>query len=172
MLFNFVRTCGSSWEAAKKTKINSEFRMMILHFNVPRIISNFVCENCPLSAREDYRLRVLWKKVEWGMFWLTVDEVTKEWMNTQIKDLHLGIFHTLLKNEKSKRHEQGNKKCVNIRNKDVIVSCHHGRPLTFPRGTVVLWRSLFHTLPPPGLCAYLSFPLCPHYGRVFSLFRF
>jgi len=59
-------------------------------------------------------------------------------MKTQIKGLRLGIFHTLLKDVKSKRHEQGNKKCVKIRNKDVIVSCHHSRPLTFPGGTVVL----------------------------------
>ena len=172
MLFNFARTRESPWEAAKKIKINNKVRIMILHFNVPRIICNFVRENCPLSAREDYRLRVLWKKVEWGMFWLTIDEVTKEWMKTQIKDLRLDIFHTFLKGEKSKRHEQGNKKCVNFRNKDVIISCHHRRPLTFPRGTVVLWHSLFHTLPPPSLSAHLSFPLCPPYGRLFSLFRF
>jgi hypothetical protein len=58
--------------------------MMILHYNVPRIVSNFVCENCPLSAREGYKLRVLWKKVEWEMFWLTIYEVTKDWKKTQI----------------------------------------------------------------------------------------
>jgi hypothetical protein len=58
-------------------------------------------------------------------------------MKTQIKDIHLGIFHTLLKDMRSKWHEQGNKKCVKIRNKDVIVSCHHRLPLNFPRGTVL-----------------------------------
>ena len=43
---------------------------------------------------------------------MSLDEVTMGWMKTQIKDLHLGgIFHPLLlKDEKSKRHEQGNKK--------------------------------------------------------------
>jgi hypothetical protein len=56
------------------------------------------------------------------MFWLTVDAGTKEWNKTQIKDLHIGIFHTLLKDEESKRHEQGNQKCVTIRNKDISLA--------------------------------------------------